>query len=63
MRNIAVVVTFLLVLSSCKSEVNPEVTAQSAVAQIDPLPSWNEGETKKAIMAYGMPISYQKWIA
>jgi hypothetical protein len=52
MRNIAVVVTFLLVLSSCKSEVNPEVTAQSAVAQIDPLPSWNEGETKKAIMAY-----------
>lgn len=52
MRKIALVLSFLVVLSSCKNEVNPEATAETAVAQVDPLPSWNEGETKNAIMAY-----------
>ena len=46
-------VFFLLTAQACKDS-NPvnEPAAESQQAQTDPLPSWNEGEAKQAILSY-----------
>ncbi len=45
---------FLLVSLGCRQEGAPSApeTAAEVTSAIDPLPSWNEGDTKEAIMKY-----------
>src|SRR3954454_1176850 len=41
-----------LVFSSCESKVQSKQLAKTSTNATDPLPSWNEGPTKKAILDF-----------
>jgi hypothetical protein len=45
------IVVLLLFIASCR-KAGDEKTAMPAVADTDPLPSWNDGEVKRAIIDY-----------
>ncbi len=46
-------VTFFLVTVACKNENSSKVSSEEAKQlQVDPLPSWNEGDTKESIISY-----------
>ena len=52
--NVSLIVFFLLVTLGCRqkeSQVTPEAAAVAESLE-DPLPSWNEGTTKQAIMDF-----------
>src|SRR5262245_30826813 len=42
----------LLLLFSCESKVQPKQMGKTSTSATDPLPSWNQGATKKAIMEF-----------
>lgn len=41
-----------LLMGGCKESVNLDTSSQTEVVSVDPLPSWNEGDTKSAIISY-----------
>lgn len=41
-----------ILLSSCNANQTRKPEAEQVVAEVDPLPSWNEGTTKRAIVDY-----------
>ena len=50
----SLVLAFLVAFTACKEQTQTDATAaeQAAAIQIDPLPSWNDGEVKQAIVSY-----------
>src|SRR6476619_7222809 len=44
--------TAYLLFSSCESKVQPKQMGKTSTSGTDPLPSWNEGATKKAIIDF-----------
>jgi hypothetical protein len=52
MKNIVYILFISIVLFSCKEKVEMEEITTNIDEIIDPLPSWNEGQTKEAIMSY-----------
>jgi phosphoserine phosphatase len=52
MKKIVSILLILIVLFSCKEEVKTDVIATTIDEIMDPLPSWNEGNTKQAIITY-----------
>jgi hypothetical protein len=53
MKKLLSITMILLVLVSCKDQVNTNEELTTTIDKItDPLPSWNEGATKQAIMDY-----------
>jgi hypothetical protein len=44
--------TAYLLFSSCESKVQPKQMGKTSTSGTDPLPSWNEGATKKAIINF-----------
>ena len=52
MKKILSIIIILLVLVSCKEQVETKETTTTVAEIIDPLPSWNEGATKEAILKY-----------
>lgn len=45
-------IIFLILLSSCKQEVNNNTETKKETIEVDPLPSWNDVESKSNIIAY-----------
>ena len=53
MKKIVSIILVLFVLVACKDAVDPKETIETTtIALVDPLPSWNDTTTKKAITAY-----------
>ena len=53
MKKTVTILLVLLVLIACKENVDSKETLENtAMTAVDPLPSWNEGDTKQAIVAY-----------
>jgi hypothetical protein len=52
MKNIVYILFISIVLFSCKEKVETEEITTIIDEIIDPLPSWNEGQTKQAILDY-----------
>jgi hypothetical protein len=52
MKKILSIIIILLVLVSCKEQVETKETTTTVAEIIDPLPSWNEGAAKEAILKY-----------
>ena len=55
MKKYLVLAAFIVSIISCKEETKTpaeEATAIDEVVEVDPLPSWNEGETKQAIIDF-----------
>ena len=52
MKKIVSILLILFVLFSCKEKVEIEEKITTIAEIVDPLPSWNEGNTKNAIINY-----------
>ena len=52
MKKIVSILLILFVLFSCKEKVEIEEKITTIAENVDPLPSWNEGNTKNAIINY-----------
>lgn len=61
MKKLLGIVIILLVLVSCKEQVATKDEITTTIDEIvDPLPSWNEGPTKQAIIAYVHDVTDQE---
>ncbi len=53
MKKVLFAIVFVLAVTGCKENAKTEDSVDvSAESLVDPLPSWNEGETKTAILDY-----------
>ncbi len=53
MKKLVNMLLVLFVVVACKDTVDSKETARSSTKEaVDPLPSWNEGDTKRAIVGY-----------
>ena len=48
----ACILALSLVFAGCATDTSSNTTTTESKADVDPLPSWNDGETKQAIMAF-----------